>query len=245
MSLWKAVFFNEFLGEVVWIVSFTAVLSVFMEQQIKSAVGERRRLLKRERHGENLFLMNVWRFLGIGFDGLEAEYQFRDFKGKVRFADFVYFRLSYRFAIEIDGFEMHVSKMDRDLFIDSSERQNSLTFNEFTIVRFSYDQIVQKPMECVEFLKALFDKLDNQSAWMKKMSIRERLVIQFALRCGDRRFMLREVMTTVGLGEKTVRQLLRRLVIGEWLIPVGESERIRYYRINPKMWNKTSGYEQL
>lgn len=195
--------------------SFSAALSGFMEQQIKSAVGERRRLLKKERHAETLFLQKVWWMLGLGFSGLEAEYEFRDFKGKVRFADFMFFKLFYRIAIEIDGFDTHVTQMDRDIFMDSRDRQNSLTLHGFVIVRFSYDQIVQKPMECVQFLKALLDKLENQADWMKGMSVREHLVVQFALRCGERRFMLREVMAAVGLGEKTVRLLLKSLVEGE------------------------------
>ncbi|HEX7056199.1 MAG TPA: hypothetical protein VF260_03240 [Bacilli bacterium] len=172
------------------------------------------------------------------FDGIVPEYEFRDFYGRVRFIDFVFYWHCFRIAIEIDGFDTHVTKMDREMFADSLERQNSLSYNDFIIVRFSYDQILHHPNKCAEFLKALLKKLENGAAWMRGLSVRERAVIQFALKQGENRFMVRDVMSAIGFGEKTTRALLKKLMAEGWLIGEGKSVRIRFYRLNPEIWNK-------
>lgn len=87
--------------------------------------------------------------------------------------------------MEIDGFDTHVTKMDRDKLADEHDRQNGMTYHRFSIVRFTYDQLTQKPAACAKFLKLLLDKLERESAWMNQLSARERLVFQYALKCGN------------------------------------------------------------
>src|SRR5690606_2996759 len=122
--------------------------NIFMKGQISSAKGERLRKLKEKRHAETLFIMNVWRELGLGFNELVAEFKFQDVNGRVRFADFLYIRRFFKMIIEVDGFETHVTNMDRDLFGDSHTRQNSLSLQGYTIIRFTYDQVKDTPLEC-------------------------------------------------------------------------------------------------
>ncbi|MCC2687152.1 MAG: DNA-binding response regulator, partial [Paenibacillaceae bacterium] len=136
------------------------------------------------------------------------------------------------------GFDTHVTKMDREKLADEHDRQNSMTYHRFSIVRFTYDQLTQKPADCVKFLKLLLRKLENESSWMDHLTARERLVFQYALRCGERAFGLQEVMAVVGMGEKQVRHLLRNLAEAGWIVTDGNAKRVRSYRINPEVWHK-------
>jgi very-short-patch-repair endonuclease len=210
----------------------------FMKRQRSSAVGERLRLLKKERHGETLFLQKVWWPVRRNFDQLDAEVEFRDTNGRVRFADFVYWGTGFKLAMEVDGFDTHVTRMDREKLSDEHDRQNSLTYHGFSIIRFTYDQITQKSADCINFLRLLLRKLEHESSWMNQLTARERWVFQSALRCGERAFGLQEVMKEVGMGEKQLRNLLRKLVGYGWIVTDGNTGRIRSYRINPEVWSK-------
>lgn len=51
-------------------------------------------------------------------------------------------------AIEIDGYEYHVTNLDRKLFSNQLTRQNELSMAGWRIIRFSFDQVVGNPAEC-------------------------------------------------------------------------------------------------
>lgn len=51
-------------------------------------------------------------------------------------------------AIEIDGYEYHVTNLDRKQFNKQLKRQNELSMAGWRIIRFSYDQVVGNPAEC-------------------------------------------------------------------------------------------------
>lgn len=66
--------------------------------------------------------------------------------------DYVISGETYRFAVELDGFEFHSS---RNAFTYDRLRQNDLQTAGLTVIRFSYDSIRNDPERCVKQLQAL------------------------------------------------------------------------------------------
>ena len=75
-----------------------------------------------------------------------------DFKDGKRYLDFAYIRPGFRICIEIDGYGPHLKNSSRWQFSDSLERQNQLVIDGWTVLRFSYDQVKEKPRRCQQFV---------------------------------------------------------------------------------------------
>lgn len=79
------------------------------------------------------------------FDGLTAEYPFKDARGGHRYVDFTYQRGGTRPAIEIDGFSTHARDLSPGDFDDHLVRQNALTNEGWPVYRFSVRMIEREP----------------------------------------------------------------------------------------------------
>ncbi|WP_336788181.1 DUF559 domain-containing protein [Paenibacillus sp. MMO-177] len=98
---------------------------------------------------ELIFLEQVWGpAFQFQYEGLKAEYPFRDFKGGQRFVDFVYVRNGIRLAIEIDGFTTHARDLTPGEFNDHLSRQNDLILSGWLVLRFSAWQVEHQPERC-------------------------------------------------------------------------------------------------
>ncbi|RAP77642.1 MarR family transcriptional regulator [Paenibacillus montanisoli] len=72
-----------------------------------------------------------------------------DLQGATRFADFAYLPpLPYRVALEADGFGPHARDVSRWRFADDLRRQNHLLIDGWHLLRFAYDDIMEKPRRC-------------------------------------------------------------------------------------------------
>jgi hypothetical protein len=111
--------------------------------------GENKRRLEQGiGHAEKLFLEAVWYPAFHEMDGLYPEYEIADFRDGVRFLDFAYLKAGLRLAIEIDGYRAHSADLSRWQFSDSLMRQNHLILDGWKLLRFSYDDIKEKPRMC-------------------------------------------------------------------------------------------------
>lgn len=73
---------------------------------------------------ELLFLQEVWGpAFQFNYDGLQAEFPFKDLKGGPRFADFVYIKKRIKLLFEIDGFTTHARDISLVDFDDHLFRQ--------------------------------------------------------------------------------------------------------------------------
>lgn len=138
---------------------------------------------------ERIFLEKVWGpAFQHNFDGLHAEYPFKDFKGGDRFIDFVYIKGGIRLLIEIDGYTTHARDISPGEFDDHLTRQNDLVLSGWFILRFSAHQIEKRETVCQrQIIQAighwwtsnhgLFCAEEGQ-LW----PLRKKLIIQLALR---------------------------------------------------------------
>jgi very-short-patch-repair endonuclease len=103
---------------------------------------------------EIAFLEQVWGpAFQYDFAGLKAEYPFKDFKGGQRYADFVYIRGGMKLVIEIDGFSTHARDVSPSEFEDHLMRQNDLILSGWLLLRFSANQVFQRPLVCQRQVK--------------------------------------------------------------------------------------------
>lgn len=78
--------------------------AAFIRYHLDNRTGERRgRLDRGHRHGESLFLRNVWWPLRGGFEDLHPEYEVLDWRGRSYFADFACLPGFVKLLFEIKG----------------------------------------------------------------------------------------------------------------------------------------------
>ncbi|GLX67696.1 endonuclease domain-containing protein [Paenibacillus glycanilyticus] len=107
------------------------------------------RLVEGHAHAEVLFLQNVWYPAFRSFELLHPEYEVSDFKDGTRYIDFAYMRYPLKLAIEIDGYGSHSSKSQ---FSDDRIRQNHLMIDGWRVLRFSYDDVKDRPRMCEQMV---------------------------------------------------------------------------------------------
>ena len=82
--------------------------------------------------------------------------------------DFAYIRPAIQICFEIDGYGPHLKNISRWQFSDNLERQNQLVIDGWTVIRFSYDQVKEKPRRCQQIVQQVIgrwlgDELDQTS----------------------------------------------------------------------------------
>ncbi|MGO4549093.1 hypothetical protein AB4Z29_30325 [Paenibacillus sp. 2TAB23] len=134
--------------------SFHAIHERWLGVHLTEREGEsKRRLLQGHGHAEKLFLEAVWFPAFFELEGLAPEYEIADFRDGIRFLDFAYIKNGLRLAIEIDGYRSHAAETSRWQFSDSLMRQNHLILDGWKLLRFSYDDIKEKPRMCQQLLQ--------------------------------------------------------------------------------------------
>lgn len=96
-----------------------------------------------------------------GLDFLQVQTPFEDYQNKKRKLDFTIKTNRYKYVIEIDGYTYHAEGAQRvspEYFDDLLDKQNDLVINEWTIIRFSYNQIRNHPEKCIDTLRRTFKK---------------------------------------------------------------------------------------
>lgn len=209
----------------------------FVEQFQREAIqnGSFRQKLGR---AELLFLEEIWGpEFQYKFEGLKAEYPFKDLKGGQRFADFVYIRNGLRLVIEIDGFTTHARDISPADFDDHLARQNDLMLSGWLVLRFSAHQVERRPHVCRRQLKQAIghgysltqSDLAPEDANMWKL--RKQLVIQLALRQQGK---LRpwEVASAFRISSRSASKWLKRFSTEGDFSPAAEGVRTKLYRLN-------------
>ena len=138
--------------------SFEHAYRRWLQEHIRSSKGERKRkLMDGLTHAEILFARQWWDAFG-NFDHLHPQYEIRDFKDGVRFIDFAYIHAGIRLCIEVDPYGTHARNLTRWEYDDSLDRHNDLVLDEWRVLRFSLDQLKEKPRKCQQKLQQCLGK---------------------------------------------------------------------------------------
>nr|WP_232353947.1 DNA-binding response regulator [[Bacillus] enclensis] len=193
--------------------------------------GERlRRLQEGHNQAEKLFLKQVWWPSFYHFRYLHPEFEIDDFKDGKRYLDFAYIRPAIRICFEVDGYGPHLKNISRWQFSDSLERQNQLVMDGWTVIRFSYDQVKEKPRRCQQVVQQVIGRWLGDELDQTTLSYAEKEVLRLAIRKGKAISPI-EVEKYLKRTDKTVKKLLTQLVDKKMLIPESGIKRIRSYRL--------------
>lgn len=200
----------------------------------KMCSGERRRRLERIGHAEQLFIKNVWWPLFGHFNNLHPEFEVKDYKDGWRFLDFVYLLAGCKICIEIDGFGPHWRDINRNQFSDHLMRQNHLILDGWSVLRFSYDDISEKPRACQQIVQQLIGRYAQMLAnFSTPLTPIETLLLKVAM-SESSPISPSTATNRSGLHRSTVTRHLRALSDKQVLLPakVG-TKKICSYRVNP------------
>ena len=112
---------------------------------------------------EFMFLEKVWGPLfQFNYEGLRAEYPFKDAKGGERFIDFMYDCNGIRLIVEIDGYTTHARNISPGEFDDHLDRQNDLVLAGWFLLRFSSRQVEHQSEQCrIKLMQAFGNRWVN------------------------------------------------------------------------------------
>ncbi|MED4229323.1 DNA-binding response regulator [Neobacillus cucumis] len=198
---------------------FEEEYQAFINAHLQVRTGERlRRLQGGHSQAEKMFLKQVWWPLFYHFRYLHPEYEVNDFKDGKRYLDFAYIRPAIRICFEIDGYGPHLKNISRWQFSDNLERQNQLVIDGWTVIRFSYDQVMEYPRRCQQIVQQVIGRWVGDGLDQTSLSIVEKEVLRLAIRKGEAISPV-EVQKYLELSDKTVLKVLSQLVDKKMLIP--------------------------
>ncbi|WP_227871957.1 endonuclease domain-containing protein [Paenibacillus albus] len=215
--------------------NFQRAYQNWYEEQRVNAQGERKhRLEEGHGHAEKLFLEKVWYPAFRNFDDLQGEYEVADFKDGSRFLDFAFIQYPIKLAIEIDGYGAHSSKVTRWQFADSLMRQNHLIIDGWQILRFSYDEVIERPRMCEQTLQQFIGCWlgGTRSSTSGVDDLIEAEILRHALRL-DRPLRPCDVMELLNLSRIKAYRVLHHLLQKKVLLPAGKgTQTIRGFLVN-------------
>ncbi|MEH7272266.1 hypothetical protein [Neobacillus vireti] len=114
------------------------------------------------------------------------------------------------------------------------ERQNQLVIDGWTVIRFSYDQVNEKPRRCQQIVQQVIGRWVSDELDQAALSLLEKEVLRLAIRKGEEISPI-EVEKYLNLSDKTVKNILSQLVDKKMLIPASGTKRIRSYRLGDQV----------
>ncbi|MDR4949781.1 DNA-binding response regulator [Neobacillus cucumis] len=214
---------------------FEEEYQAFIKAHLQVRTGERlRRLQEGHSQAEKMFLKQVWWPLFYHFRYLHPEYEVNDFKDGKRYLDFAYIRPAIRICFEIDGYGPHLKNISRWQFSDNLERQNQLVIDGWTVIRFSYDQVMEHPRRCQQFVQQVIGRWVGDGLDQTSLSIVEKEVLRLAIRKGEAISPV-EVQKYLELSDKTVLKVLSQLADKKMLNPASGTIRVRSYRLGDQV----------
>ncbi len=188
-------------------------------------------------HAEFIFLEKVWGpVFQFKFDGLRAEYPFKDAKGGDRFVDFMYEYGGIRLIIEIDGYSSHAKHISSGDFDDHLDRQNDLLLAGWFLLRFSARQVEQHSETCRSKLQQALGNRWVQvhgivspsevDPWEQRLVTIKRMATNLngTIRAID-------VATAFQIQPRTAQKWMKRFTDYGWFVGIGTPSRNTAYRL--------------
>jgi very-short-patch-repair endonuclease len=200
--------------------------------QIATAREERARRLKEGHgHAEKHFLEQVWWPAFGQFQSLHAEYEVYDFRDGGRFVDFAFVRSAFQAAIEIDGYGPHHRNLSRWQFSDGLLRQNHLIIDGWKLLRFSYDDIVERPRLCQQQIQQLLGRWLGEDGLLGETAVMEKEIVRLTIRLQGT-VTPADVCNHLGIKGQYARKLLHSLVEKNRLRPHSGTTRVRSFTLD-------------
>lgn len=109
-----------------------------------------------------------------------------------------------------------------------------MVIDGWTVIRFSYDQVKEKPRRCQQVVQQMIGRRLGDEMDQTSLSFVEKEVLRLAIRKGEAISPI-EVEKYLKLSDKTVKKILYQLVDKKLLIPASGTMRIRSYRLGDQV----------
>ncbi|MBN2982196.1 MULTISPECIES: DNA-binding response regulator [Cohnella] len=205
-----------------------------MNAAIKKSRGERkRRLLEEHGFAEKMLAYVWWQAVG-NLTHFHPEYEIVDLRGGIRFADYAYLPSPvFGLLLEVDGFGPHWRDISRWKYDDNEERQNLLLIDEWKLLRFSYDGVMEKTARCKQTILMALARWGRPVGGEKvKLNVYERAVLHYSRSIGGEKFTTSQIAKAFDVTRKTIAPHLESLVEKNKLTAV----------LSPKGWR--TGYKE-
>lgn len=211
-----------------------AAYEKWMALQIKSSTGFRLlRLQKDLSFSLKKFIIHVfWPAVG-SFDGWFAEYELMDFKDGFRYLDLAKPSTVIKICIEVDDKGTHGHNVDSFKFSDDRFRQNDLVIDDWKVLRFSLNSILDQPRRCQQQMRHALAKWGNESKIAQPLLSPTELAIFKFIENKTKAYSPISTAQAVGIHRNTAVKYLKSLVEKGKVIPdVNTGGPIRRYRSN-------------
>lgn len=181
-----------------------------------------------------MVLEKIWWPAFRNFDNLHPEYEVDDFKDGHRYLDLAFISGNIMLDLEVDGYGTHQQKMSRSEFSDHLMRQNHLILDRWKVIRFSYDDLNERPRMCQQILQQFMGRWvnDKRNEEVSSLTAEERDILRLALRHRGIVYPL-DVSKQLLISDKKARRLLHGLMDKSLLEPAGlGTRRINFYRLS-------------
>jgi hypothetical protein len=165
------------------------------------------------------------------FRDLHPEYEVFDFKDGHRYLDYAFIRPHLRLAIEIDGYGPHWRNQTRWQFSDQWQRQNHLIIDGWSVLRFTYDDICDKPRLCQQILQQFMGAMLGENNSVGEATFLEKEIVRLAKRL-CRPITPDDVCHHFNIENKYARRILLSLTEKNWMKPASGTIRIRSYELD-------------
>ncbi|MBP1989058.1 winged helix DNA-binding protein [Paenibacillus eucommiae] len=139
-----------------------------------------------------------------------------------------------RLAIEIDGFGPHQQQISRSPFSDQLLRQNHLVIDGWKILRFSFDDVRDRPRMCEQLVQQFMGRWHSHSSHqsdLEKLSSEEKDILRLGIKL-KRDLTPKDICLKLNIEQQKARKLLRQLVDKGFLHSAGKgSSRSRFYKL--------------
>ncbi|MFC5470646.1 helix-turn-helix domain-containing protein [Cohnella suwonensis] len=185
----------------------------WMVSQVKASAGERRQRLKKGlSFSLKQFVARIfWPAVG-SFDGWHAEYEVVDFKDGYRYLDLAKPSVAIKICIEVDDKGSHGQQADAYKFSDDRFRQNDLVIDDWKVLRFSLQSIMDQPRRCQQQLMHALAKWGFESDRIVPALLPTEMAIYSFIENRAESFSPAALAKAVGIHRNTAVKHLKSLV---------------------------------
>ncbi|MBB6671413.1 hypothetical protein [Cohnella nanjingensis] len=205
-------------------------IDAFVEEQKRSAVGQRLEMLRKDWGGTRKMLESVLLPVFKSFEGFVLEYELVSLSGMRIYVDAFYEPLGV--AFEAEGYVVHGETITRERFDFEKMRIRTLGNRGYKYYPFSWDEMDKRPEACQRSVFELLGRAASMpSSGLFQLPVYEREILRFGLLRANG-FSLGEASACLHAGEITARKIIRSLMAKQLVESSGNgSQRFHRYRL--------------
>jgi hypothetical protein len=198
---------------------FEQEFSRFLDEQRRSASGQRLILLQKDLIGERKLIKEVlWPVLK-SFNGLSMEHELISTTGVKIFVDVLHEPL--RIAFESEGFVAHSENITRERFIFERMRIRTIAMYGYKYIPYCWDELDKRSEACRRSLYELIGRFSSTAGKaLNELTVSEREILRYSIGL-NRPLRMKDACYCLQMGPKPTRNVLMQLMEKKLIQPIG------------------------